>query len=81
MNLEKFLTRNESCTWLQLADCKLRSPAMVFLGLGLSKNVTLERLNLAENIFSDRESIQELVRNLLENWEASKLIDIDMQKN
>ena len=54
---------------------------MVFLSLGLSKNVTLERLNLAENVFNDRESIQNLVRNLLENLECSKLIDIDLQKN
>ena len=54
---------------------------MVYLSRGLSKNATLERLNLAENIFNDRESIQNLVRNLLENLEASKLIDIDLQKN
>ena len=54
---------------------------MVYLSRGLSKNVTLERLNLAENIFNDRESIQNLVRNLLENLEGSKLIDIDLQKN
>ena len=54
---------------------------MVYLSRGLSKNGTLERLNLAENIFNDRESIQNLVRNLLENLEGSKLIDIDLQKN
>ena len=54
---------------------------MVFLSRGLSKNVTLERLNLAENVFNDKESIKNLVRNLLENLEASKLIDIDLQKN
>ena len=54
---------------------------MVYLSRGLSKNVTLERLNLAENVFNDRESIQNLVRNLLENFEGSKLIDIDLQKN
>ena len=40
---------------------------MVYLSRGLSKNGTLERLNLAENVFNDRESIQNLVRNLLEN--------------
>ena len=54
---------------------------MVYLSRGLSKNGTLERLNLAENVFNDRESIQNLVRNLLENFEGSKLIDIDLQKN
>ena len=54
---------------------------MVYLSRGLSKNGTLERLNLAENVFNDRESIQNLVRNLLENLEGSKLIDIDLQKN
>ena len=54
---------------------------MVYLSRGLSKNVTLERLNLAENVFNDKESIKNLVRNLLENLEASKLIDIDLQKN
>ena len=54
---------------------------MVYLSRGLSKNVTLERLNLAENVFNDKESIKNLVRNLLENLEASSLIDIDLQKN
>ena len=81
VNLEKFLRRNESCTSLQLNACKLQSPAMAFLGVGLGKNVTLERLSIGENNLSDRESIQHLVRGLLDNIEGSRLVDIDLQKN
>ena len=54
---------------------------MAYMGLGLSKNITLERLNLSENNFCDRESINYLVKGLLDNQEGSKLIDIDLQKN
>lgn len=57
INLEKFLSRNESCLNLQLNGCKLKSPAMAYIGLGLAKNVTLEKLGLAENNFVDRECI------------------------
>ena len=81
VNLEKFLRRNESCTCLQLNACKLQSPAMAFMGLGLAKNVTLERLSISENNLTDRESIQHLVKGLLENIEGSRLVDIDLQKN
>ena len=81
VNLEKFLRRNESCISLQLNACKLQSPAMSFLGVGLAKNVTLERLSINENNLSDRESIQHVVKGLLDNEEGSRLVDIDLQKN
>lgn len=51
---------------------------MAYMGLGLSKNVTLERINLSDNNFCDRESIHFLVKGLLDNKEGSKLIDIDL---
>ena len=72
------MSRNESCTLLQLSGCKLKSAAMAYMGLGLSKNVTLERINLSDNNFCDRESIHFLVKGLLDNQEGSKLIDIDL---
>lgn len=81
INLEKFLSRNESCTSLYLSGCKLKSAALAFAGLGLAKNKTLERLFLAENNFVDKECIQYLVRGLLDNIEDSGLIDLDLQKN
>ena len=54
---------------------------MAYMGLGLSKNVTLERIVLTENNFCDKESINYLVKSLLDNQEGSKLIDIDLQRN
>ena len=81
INLEKFLSRNESCVHLQLNNCQLKCPAMVYMGLGLAKNVTLERLSLGENLISERESMQYLVRGLLDNVEGSKLVDIDLHNN
>ena len=81
INLEKFLSRNESCTLLQLSACKLKSAAMAYIGIGLSKNVTLERLVLSENDFCGRECIHYLVKGLIDNQEGSKLIDIDLQNN
>ena len=54
---------------------------MSFLGVGLAKNVTLERLSISENNLSDRESIQHVVKGLLDNEEGSRLVEIDLQKN
>ena len=51
------------------------------MGLGLSKNITLERIVLSENDFCDRECIHYLVKGLLDNQEGSRLIDIDLQRN
>ena len=53
---------------------------MTFIANGLSKNVTLERLSLSENIFRDRESLQLFVNCLVENPE-SKLREVDFSKN
>ena len=46
VNLEKFLSRNESCKMLNLSDCRLTMAAIAQIGIGLSKNTTLERLVL-----------------------------------
>lgn len=54
---------------------------MAYIGIGLSKNTTLERIVLSENEFSGRESMHYLVKGLIDNQEGSKLIDIDLQKN
>lgn len=81
INLEKFLSRNESCAHFILNGCKLRSAAMAYIGLGLSKNNTLERLSLSDNDLYDRDSMQYLVKGLLENVKSSQLIDIDLSKN
>ena len=51
---------------------------MAYIGLGLGKNETLERLSLAENNFVDKECISYLVKGLLDNLEESKLIDLDL---
>ena len=51
------------------------------MGLGLSKNITLERIVLSENDFCNRECIHYLVKGLLDNQEGSRLIDIDLQRN
>ena len=53
---------------------------MTFIANGLSKNVTLERLSLSENIFRERESLQLFVNCLIENAE-SKLREVDFSKN
>ena len=76
--MEKFLSRNESCTLLQLSACKLKATAMAFIGLGLTKNATLERCILSDNEFCGRESVHYLVKGLLDNHTGSKLIDIDL---
>jgi len=81
INIEKFLSRNESCKLLQLSGCKLQATAMAFIGLGLSKNFTLERIVLSENDFCGRESIHYLVKGLLDSQVGSKLIDIDLSGN
>ena len=54
---------------------------MAYLGIGLSKNTTLERIILSENELCGRESIHYLVKGLIDNKEGSKLVDIDLQKN
>ena len=41
VNLDKFLSRNESCLHLTLNECNLGTGAMSFMGSGLSKNMTL----------------------------------------
>ena len=51
---------------------------MAYLGIGLSKNTTLERIILSENELCGRESIHYLVKGLIDNKEGSKLIDIDL---
>ena len=51
---------------------------MAYIGIGLSKNLTLERIVLSENEFSGRESVHYLVKGLIDNQEGSKLIDIDL---
>lgn len=67
ISLEKFLSRNESCKHLLLNNCRLKRPVMALMSIGLSKNTTLERLSLSENIFCDKESMQYLAKGLLEN--------------
>ena len=81
INVEKFLSRNESCLNLYLNGCRLKSPAMAYVGLGLSKNRTLEKLSLIENNFVDKECITYLVKGLIENVADSHLVELDLQKN
>ena len=54
---------------------------MAYMGIGLAKNQTLERLHLVENNFGDKESIQYIVKGLLDNQEGSKLVEIDLSNN
>jgi len=53
---------------------------MAYLGLGLSKNSTLEKLSLSENNFAEKECVNYIVKGLLDNIGESKLIDIDLQR-
>ena len=79
-SVDKFLSRNQSCTLLTLTGCKLQTGSMAFIAGGLSRNTTLERLILSENMFRERESMQHFVTSLIENPE-SKLREVDLSKN
>jgi len=81
VNLEKFLSRNESCKTLNLSDCRLSTPVLAQMGLGLAKNTTLEKLTLANNDIADKEAIGHLIKGLLENTEGSMLSELDLSKN
>lgn len=81
VNLEKFLSRNESCKTLNLSDCRLQLATFAQMGLGLTKNITLERLILASNDIADREALNHIVKGLLENTEGSVLSELDVSKN
>ncbi len=71
VSLEKFLSRNESCTHLVLNGCKLRSGPMTYIGSGLAKNTTLEKLSLSDNDIHTKKSIAFIVKGLLENSDGS----------
>lgn len=45
-SLEKFLIRNESCSYMNLSDCRLSMLALARLGNGLTRNKKLVRLIL-----------------------------------
>ena len=51
------------------------------MGLGLTKNITLERLILASNDIADREALNHIVKGLLDNTEGSQLSELDLSKN
>ena len=44
---------------------------MAYVGQGLAKNSTLEKLSLSDNDIYSKESIAHLVRGLLDNLEGS----------
>lgn len=81
INLEKFLSRNESCKNLILNDCQISTVALTQISLGLSKNTKLKRLVLQGNDIAERDSVQRLVRGLLDNTEGSQLTELDLAKN
>ena len=54
---------------------------MVYMGLGLAKNCTLEKLSLSENNFAEKECIHLLVKGLLDNIDGSKVFEIEIQRS
>ena len=54
---------------------------MVYMGLGLAKNCTLEKLSLSENNFAEKECINLLVKGLLDNIDGSKVFEIEIQRS
>ena len=67
VNLEKFLTRNESVKTLMMSDCRLSTAMITQMGLGLSQNHTLERLVLQSNEIADKQTLNHIVNGLLDN--------------
>lgn len=80
VSLQKFLSRNESCTSLVMTACSLKDQSMVFFGAGLAMNTALVRLNLAENDLLSKEGLNHFMKGLIDNKKESKLIEIDFSK-
>ena len=79
-NLDRFLAVNRSCTTLNLSDCGLGKSEMQFVGLGISKNSTLQKLILSSNVFDEPACLKYLCEGLNNNKAGSKLVELDLQR-
>lgn len=79
-NFEKFLSGCKSLVTLNISHCGLPRQAFMFLGDGISKNSTLQKLTMTDNDLSDPVMLKFICDGIISSKVEPKLVELDLQR-
>ena len=79
-NFEKFLSGCKSLVTLNISHCGLPRQAFLFLGDGISKNSTLQKLMMTDNDLSDPVMLKFICDGIICSKVEPKLVELDLQR-